>query len=212
MYPSVQAAFCPFTESHESRVPYLYLDLFRLVTTALGCKVDSIAEVQRLDFLKPDGKHASQFEIMAAWRRVKNDKDLDPKQGGAQYAALTDIRITPECQQILIDQRIRSTEATVKTYFPGWATLPADAQLLIMSMAWAMGPHFPAAKFPKFTTAVNADEWQTAAAECQMDETDQNDSFKKRNAANLSMAKNSAIVVAQQIDRSVLQWPLSLEG
>lgn len=210
MYPSVHAAFVPFNAPFEACVDYLYLDVKGLVSSGLGNLLEPIGCVQRLDFVHPDGRYASQFEIMGSWRRVKQS-DLDPLDGGEQYAKLTTIRLTRESLDALIEQKLRSMEANVRIHFRNWASLPADMQLLILCMAWAMGPGFPD-KFPKFTAAVNAEEWATAAAECLMDEKDQNDSFHRRNAAHLVLARNAGVVAAQQMDRTKVYYPTVLEG
>jgi len=213
MRDSVKSYFLAFSERFEGRVDWLYLDVHRLVTVGVGCLVDSIADVQRLDFYRTGtAVHASQSEIMTAWRRVKNDQTLDPKDGGVQYARLTGIRITPSSMQNLVESKLAWTESTLRLHFPAWDTLCADAQLAVMSKAWAGGGGF-ADEWPHLAAAINAGDWLTAAKECVPSPEKmkaQNDSYHKRIAAEVTLFTNAHVVTAQKIDPAPLQYPLSL--
>jgi hypothetical protein len=74
---------------------------------------------------------------------------------------------------------------------------PADVQLGIHSMAWAMGAGFMR-KFPKFTDACKACDWKRAAVECRMN-TVNNPGLVPRNVANkklfLTAAQKSALPI-----------------
>ena len=106
-------------------------------------------------------------------------------------------------------------EKVLHGFFPDLDEWPADAQMGLLSMAWAMGPHFPRS-WPHFSAACEVRQWEAVAtphgvpSSCQMHEAGTNASFKMRNAANLVLFGNADVVVARGIDPDILQWPLDL--
>lgn len=182
----VRARFVDWSARFESLLDYLYCDCKRLVTTGLGNLVDSIAALNGLIFIHPStGTIATAAEVAAYWNAVKHST-LNPLKGGAQYAALSDLRICHVSLDKLIQTKLDEMERQLRLSFPTWDDFPADAQLACLSMAWAMGQYF-VPKWPHFKAACDAHDWAQAAANCHMSETSQNDSFHHRNDANVAL-------------------------
>ncbi len=91
--------------------------------------------------------------------------------------------------------------------FDNW---PADAQMALLSMAWAMGPAGPG-NFPRFSAACENLDFNGAARECEMDATG-NPGLVPRNLANKTLLSNAAVVRDQGLDASVLYYPTKLDG
>ena len=211
MWPSVQSAFLPFSQGLEGDLPYMYLDILGYVTTGVGNKVDPVGDAEGLPWVNADGSAASSAEVVAAWNAVDAERS-DPKgqmqtsglatHYGQAFAGLTSVHLTPAGIAQLFQRVVATDEAMLRTYFPAWDSLPADAQMAILSMAWALGPGFPP-QFPTFTAAVNRRDFTAAAA---------NASFRgagvaTRIAANKRMLANAATVEAAGSDPSVLYYP-----
>ncbi len=151
MKPSVASAFRDFSTKFEGYLPYMYLDIKGLVTTGMGNLIDPIGAALELPWKRPDGSLATQSEIRAAWNLVKSRTDLAPKYGTA-FAGLTTLRLDKAGIEQLIARKLRENEAYLRHRFSDYEHWPADAQLGLHSMAWAMGPGF---HFPDFNAAVN---------------------------------------------------------
>lgn len=214
MYPNVRAAFLPFTTRFEGRVSYMYLDIDGWVTIGIGNLIDPVDLALSLPFVhKTDLAAATQDEIQADWQAVKSRKDLATARDYLQqYDALTKLKLTDDNINQLVFAKLDSNVATLKNTaeFANLETWPADAQLGLFSMAWAAGPAFGAG-FPKFRAACAAKDWNTAATESHIDDTN-NPGLTPRNEANHILFSNAAQVVQQNLDFSVLQYPHDLSA
>jgi GH24 family phage-related lysozyme (muramidase) len=190
MHTSVVLAFPIFTTRFEGRVNHMYLCVKGWVTIGLGCKIDPAPLAQSLPFMRiSDGKPASPNEIDAEWRKTKGNKQGALR--GAQYMKrFALLKLSEAAIDELALWRLRDIEKFLRTTFHDWDEWPADAQLGVLSMAWAMGPAFTR-NFPKFTAAAKARNWREAALECRMDETG-NEGLIARNAANRKLFMTAA--------------------
>ncbi len=161
------------------------MDVKGLVTIGYGNLVEPFSAVLPLAFTHPDGSPATQSEVGAAWLTVKSQQSA-AKLGGGHFARFTTIRATADSINKLCQAKLAEMESELKKFYPDFESSPAKVQLGILSMAWAMGPAFPAT-WPKFSAAVHAGNWSDAAANCRMSETGQNASFHARNLANLTL-------------------------
>jgi GH24 family phage-related lysozyme (muramidase) len=198
MRSSVAAVFFDFSKSFEGYTTFLYLDVKGLMTCGVGNLVDPIELALGLPW-QDGGVPASQADITAQWELVKSRQDMK-LQGGGAFASLTTMRLTDDAVAALVQNKAASMELTLKGYFPGYDALPADAQLGVLSMAWAMGPAFPPG-FPRFSAALNAQDWATCAAQCLMDATG-NPGLTPRNAANQKL-----FLAAETDDPDTVSWP-----
>ena len=185
MRTSVSDIFPSFSETFEGRLYFMYLDITRLVTTGIGNLIDPLTrEVINLPwFPKTDtDRSASEDEIRTEWEFVKTDPDGLSQHGGAAFRGVTNLRLSKEAVDDLVTRKATGMETFLKNRqeFSAFDDWPADAQLGLLSMAWAMGPAF---RFPNFQAACASQDFRRAADECHMDDT-ANPGLRPRNAAN----------------------------
>src|SRR6185503_10062976 len=89
--------------------------------------------------------------------------------------------------------------------FPAWEEWPADAQLGVLSLAWAVGAGF-APKWPKFTAACLASDWAGARENCTLRE-EKNPGVIPRNQANRRLFANAFEITKQGLEPSRLYYP-----
>lgn len=190
MKQSVAAAFPNFTARLEGKIPHMYADILGLVTVGLGCLIDPVSLALNLPWKHGNGDNATNAEVMAEWNRVKHDPTL-PKAGYRAAAKITQLRLTDDgISRLAIDRLVRH-EGWFKKTWPAWDTFPADAQLAIHSMGWAMGAGFTT-KFPSFTKCVTAQDWVGAAKNCLM-RTAGNPGLVPRNKRNVALFQAAAV-------------------
>lgn len=207
----VRSAFIPFTAPLEGVVPFLYLDVLGLVTTAIGNLVDSPAAAIACPFRRHDGERATPAEITAEWERVKARQDLRLR-GGMVFKSITTLRLDDAGVALVVGSTLDRMDRQLAERFPGYKDWPADAQLATLSMAWACGPAF---RFPALEAALRDEDFLRASNECRIN-TKGNPGVIPRNERNRVLYRNAAAVVASglvipDLEPDVLYWPLSLE-
>jgi GH24 family phage-related lysozyme (muramidase) len=191
MHQSVIDIFPSFTANFEGRIPYMYQDVLGLITIGLGCLIDPIEMAMELAFLrKSDNKYATDNEIASEWHAIKDDKTL-AKRGHLVAKKITTLYLSEQAIDSLASKRMSQFERDLKKGFQDWDNFPANAQLTIMSMAWAMGSLFYK-EFPKFTKSCNLKHWLEASTECKIREAG-NAGVVPRNAANKTLLENAEI-------------------
>jgi len=201
---AVRDAFVGFTEPFEGRVAWMYLDVRGLVTTGIGNLIDPVAAALALPWQRPDGSRATLNQIQDEWIAVKGRTDM-AKRGGGAYAAITSLRLSDAAIDALVSARLDRMVQVLEAAHPCFASLPADAQLAIVSMSWAMGPAF---HFPRFWAAVTAGDYKTAAAECTINP--QVGTIIRRNDANRRLLISAGEAVRLGLDPDFLHWPSPL--
>jgi GH24 family phage-related lysozyme (muramidase) len=224
MHFSVLEAWHRFSEPLEGRVYSLYVDVKNLVTTGVGNLVDPLPLALQLPWKhEKTGEIATRDEVTAAWNTLKHHPGLAVQPGGSLVplsklhyntaARLNDLRLTDEDIDALVAQKLQEFEAHLrKHHFHDWDSFPADAQLGILSMAWACGPGFPQT-FKTFARVATAQDWVAAKASCAI-RTAGNPGVVPRNRNNERCFLNAATVHDRGLDPSVLHWPheAPLEG
>jgi hypothetical protein len=204
MFPAVQSAFPTFSRTFEGRVAYMYVDVKQLVTVGVGNLIDPVAVAQALPFqfknkpgISAPGSPATPDQITAEWQTIKNDLSLATR-GFRACEPLTQLELSDDAIDALIIDRLTKNESFLKRqqWFQNFETWPADAQLGLLSMSWAMGPGGPGA-FPQFRAACRNLDFQTAAAQCKMNEAG-NPGLVPRNQANVTLFSNAAVVLADK--------------
>jgi len=200
---SVEQNYTDFTTKFEGKLPFMYLDVKGLVTTGIGNLIDPVDSALSLPWVHPDGSPASQAEIRAAWNAVKARQDMKLRGGGA-FGSVTNLRLTDDGIRQLVNGKLRANEAILKKRFPTYDNWPADAQLGLLSMAWAMGPNF---RYPKFEAAVNAlvPDFATAAKESYINDAN-NPGLRPRNVANESLFMAAADTLKNNLDVTAINW------
>lgn len=190
---SVRSTFYDFNSKFEGVVNWMYLDVKGLVTTGVGNLIDPVRAALDLPFHLPDGQPASREDIEAEWRTIKNHQEL-ARLGAGAAKSMCRLRLTPEDVRKLVDRRLTENVAQLVKRFPGFADWPAEAQMGVCSMAWAMGAGF---HFPKFEAAVKRMDFATAALECEINAT-KNAGVIPRNHANKALFEAAASLVNLQ--------------
>lgn len=190
-HQSVIDAWIPFSTKFEGIVSWMYLDVKGLVTIGIGNLIDPISLCLTLPFRRfSDGQLATAQEIRTEWSYIKSLKHLAvqghraARQHCKLYLGDSDIRE-------LVLSKLNEFEGVLKATFPKWESYPADAQLGILSMAWAMGPYFTRG-FPTFTRAVREESWMLASRQCLM-RTAGNPGLIPRNKANVKAFQLAAM-------------------
>ena len=200
MQNSVRDAWCTFNRSLEGWISWMYLDVRALVTTGMGNLIDPMATALGLPWVDADGVPATPAAIAAEWQATKANLAL-AHQGAQAAGQVTALRLGDADITALVLAKLDQNAATLKSY-PAFATFedwPADAQLGLLSMAWAMGPGF-GPTFPHFSQAISAGDFTTAAGDCEMNAS-ANPGLVRRNAAN----RQAFLYAASATDPAVLQ-------
>jgi len=209
MFPAVQSAFSTFSREFEGRVPYMYVDVKQLVTIGVGNLIDPVATALTLPFrfknrpgIGAPGSPATPDQIAAEWQTIKNDLSLATR-GFKACDPVTQLELSDDAIDVLILDRLSKNEGFLKRqqWFQNFETWPADAQLGLLSMSWAMGPGGPGG-FPQFRVACQNLDFKSAAVECKMNEAG-NPGLVPRNQANVALFSNAAVVLAGQSQGSL---------
>src|ERR1700693_2185560 len=220
MYSVIQSSFPTFSAKFEGRVPFMYVDVEQLVTVEVGNLIDPLSAAQALPFrfknkpgIAAPGAPATPDQIAAEWQTIKNNHSLATK-GYTACEPITQLELSDDAIDSLILSRLTQNESYLKRqqWFQNFDTWPADAQLGLLSMAWAMGPGGPGG-FPSFRAACQKLDFNTAAAECRMNEAG-NPGLIPRNKANFTLFSNAAIVLQSgaqgSLQPSNLYYPRAL--
>ena len=202
MWPAVRDRFPAFSAQFEGRIAWMYLDIKGLVTTGVGNLIDPIGCALGLPWAhKSDSSPAGRAEIQVEWERIKGATYL-AKAGWRAAGAITTLQLLPAGIDALVLERLDIDDKYLAAFFPNWADFPADAQLGMLSMAWAMGPGF-VHTFKNFVGAVNAGDWASAAKDDEMNAT-HNPGLKPRNAADFTLFNSATITTDTGRDPSQL--------
>lgn len=153
MHDAIPTVWIDYNQDLEGIVTTMYADVLGLVSIGMGNLIDPIELAVTLPFHLPGGIPATTAEIRRAWKAVKDDPNCRVR--GWKYAAelpLNNVRLYMADVEKLVEEKLRQNDRFLLSRFPDWEARPADAQLAVHSMAWAMGPAF-FRKFPRFTLA-----------------------------------------------------------
>jgi GH24 family phage-related lysozyme (muramidase) len=210
MYTGVRSIFPAFSVQFEGRVGWMYLDVKGLVTIGIGNLIDPVSAALGLPFVhRADGSAASRDEIGSEWSALKNNPSL-AQRGHLACKPLTQLGLTDAAIDDLVRSRLDGNEVFLKQAFPDWESWPADAQLGLLSMAWALGAGFPP-HWPNFTAACKNQDWTGAAANCHMSEVG-NPGLIPRNKADVTLFTNASTVAPGGLDPSILIYQVAGQG
>ena len=151
----------PRIQSFEGRVPYMYQCTGGKVTIGIGHAIETPTDALQLTW-SIDGRPATAAEIQTDYAGVAAaQKGLIAKA----YAAFTQSRMADADIGALIAADVTRFEASLAAALPNWNTYPAPAQAALFDMAFNLGLG-GLKKFPRLLAAVDAGEWDVAAAQC----------------------------------------------
>lgn len=208
VHPSVLAGFFDFTVQFEGEVACMYRDNKNLITCGVGDLIDPVQYALGLPWRhKSSHLFATRQEIVDEWQRIKIAHNLD-SLGWRAADAIATLYLAPEDIRALVNSKLSSIIKDVDAMYPTWGTWPADAQMGLLSMCWAMGDGF---HFPVWTHDAIGQDWGAAAVACHIEDS-HNSGLVPRNAANRALFENAAAVYQAGADISVLHYPTRLSG
>lgn len=186
MRASVRKALPIFNEPFEGTVYHMYLDMKGLVTVGQGNLIEPIQLGWSYPWRRKDGSLASQSEYIAEWNIINSKPEL-AKDGWTAATRYCNLHLSKEDVESLCYEKMDSNEVFLKQRIPEFDALPADAQLMLHSWAWAVGPM---AKYPQMIRLINAKAFGAAANECDINP--KVGTIILRNAANRQCLLNAA--------------------
>lgn len=196
MQTGAAVAWYTFTKGYEGEVPYMYLDTKGLITVGIGNLIDPVAAARLLPFQfkatnkahQRPGQLATHAQIEAEWNHLKYDpqRSVMMQRGHKSCRHETNLELSPANLALLFQSKTSSNETYLRGVYPSFVKWPADAQLAVMSMAWALGPAFHK-KWPKFHAACTRGDFDDAANNCSI-------RHSRRNAAHDTLFRNAACV------------------
>ncbi len=225
----VKNSWMAWNRDREGFTPFMYCDTLNLVTTGVGNLIDGgprNSTVVNEKFMAPamglpwkhkaagwtpnnpltDGVLASQAEIADAWTKTKLAGMS--QQGGFAYKNLTPLSLDVDGLTKLVMGKLASNDAQLAKTYPGYNTWPADAQVAINSMSWAMGAaFFPVLGFAAFKAAADKADFRAMAAAGQFKGGGSITDPKSRNFATNALFNNAADVIANGADPDKIYFP-----
>jgi hypothetical protein len=210
---SVIDHFREYTEQFEGRIHTMYADVLGLVTTGVGNLIDPVSAALTLKWRFADGGLAPASQISAEWHALKaRALEMAHHNPGTQAAmcGLTLHLDDAEIDQLFYGRLESNARDVTARHFPRFPDMSADAQLGIMSLAWAAGSDWPR-KFPHAKGAILAGDWTHAAIEAVLADHAPNGTpnpgvIPRNNAQKICFA-NAAAVQIGSLDPSRLYWP-----
>lgn len=211
---SVIDAFPAYTVQFEGYVHTMYVDVRGLVTTGAGNLIDPVSAALALKWRHPDGELASSDEIRAQWAALKaRAAEMAHHNPSTQAKAcgLT-LQLDDDAISELVRERLEANADDIaRRHFPAFADFPADAQLAIMSLAWAAGSDWPR-KFPHAKASILAGDWATAALEATLSTKTPEGVVNagvipRNNAQKICFANAAAVDANSTIDRTRVYYP-----
>ena len=149
-------------EKFEGRVPHMYRCTGGEVTVGIGHAIPGAAEAAQLQW-EIAGQAASASQAQSDFGNVA----AAPKgMLAANYAALTQCRLSDEHIRSLVKADVQNFETRLAASFPKWISYPQPVQEALFDMAFNLGIG-GLKKFVKLLGAVDAGDWETAAQESQ---------------------------------------------
>lgn len=212
MRQSVRDAFLDFNDPLEGTVTWMYLDINGGVTVGVGNLLPNEATAASLPFF-PDGNPgfpADDATKRQGWQAVHARQDL-AQVGHLAFKTVCNLRLSFADIRNLVNSRLSNNEVILVAAFPQFPNWPADAQLGLLSMAWAMGPSFSTTNWPNFKAACLVMDFVKASAECRMLEVG-NPGVIPRNNANQLLFQNASKVMKPEngYDPDTLFYPTQL--
>jgi GH24 family phage-related lysozyme (muramidase) len=150
-------------EHFEGKVSHMYLDTVGLVTVGVGKMLRDIAAAQELPFVRrADGAAASPAEIAADFNAVASQAKGKIASTYERYTALD---LPDEAIAALLKTVVDGFEADLADAFAGYDSYPLAAKRALLDMIYNLGLA-GLLKFKKLKAAVEAGDWQGAAAQC----------------------------------------------
>jgi hypothetical protein len=226
LHESVLDIFPSFSREFEGYVNHMYLDVKNLVTTGTGNLINDVNSVANLPWRvnTDDGPSAPLAQILEHWNYLKDRPDLSKRH--YKYAKDAFIQrfgcvlvMSDSSIDDLVEKKLLTNAAHAAKQWNNFPFWPADSQLAVMSMYWALGS---LTKFPNCARLVAKEDWLGCAAGAPAKTTDKgwqaasyackikeegNAGVITRNKANVMLFRNAADSVRYGLPVGQLLWP-----
>lgn len=212
MKQSVLANIKGFLKQYEGELNYLYPDTKGLPTTGTGNLIATPSEAMKFPWKLSNGSPASPQDIQNEYQSIKDHPERWPN-GGGNYKKFATLFLDQSTLDKLFQQKLSQDESFIKSnIFQNWDSLPADAQMGIISMEWGLGSTLGA--FEKFRQAIRAGNFEEAAAQSHITGWDKffGSAKESRNDADKNLFLNAAEVVKSGANPEVLYYPGKISG
>jgi len=149
----------------EGCIPHMYLDTVGKVTIAVGNMLPNADAAVALQFIH------RETENLASESDIRDEFDIMqaqvPAKLASSYKQYTKLDLSDEFIDQLLEKRLDEFELGLQRDFDDYSAFPNEAKLALMDMAFNLGNSGLINKFPTFTRAVRAQDWQACAAECR---------------------------------------------
>lgn len=209
MWNSVRESFKAFSVPMEGSVPHMYQDHLGKVTVGVGNLIDSAGAAWGTRLLgapfyqdRGSGPEATEQQVKAEWAAVKNSSGVAGRHVLSRET--TTLRLSEQGITNLLHGTLERFESTLRATaeFSDLESWPADAQLALLSMAWAMGPAFAQeGRWPLFRASCAQRDWLAAASNSVI----ANSWLAKRNAVDRGLFRSAAWVEWANADPSILK-------
>lgn len=160
VWTEVQAEF----EKSEGRIPHMYLDSEGLLTVAIGKRLFSVEDAQKLPFVRrADGKAATKAEIKTDYDKVSQQPG---KQKAYKYKPHTALDLPEEEIDKLLKSTVEGFVKSLKADFAGYDSYPAPAKRALLDMIYNLGRK-GLKSYTGLRKAAEEGRWKDAAKKCR---------------------------------------------
>lgn len=155
----------------EGSISHMYLDTVGKVTVGVGNMLPTVAAAQKLGFVvRATKKKASADDIKLDFETVS--KQTKGKIASS-YKVHTKLDLPDAAINTLLDSRIATFKKELQVKFADFGKYPITVQFALTDMAFNLGTNGVVTKFPSFTKAIKAKDWQKAANESNRPQVNQ---------------------------------------
>jgi GH24 family phage-related lysozyme (muramidase) len=149
-------------KQYEGYVTHMYLCTAGKVTIGMGHMMSSVAEAQKVRFLKADKTPASAEDIKNEFLRIQS---IGKGLGASFYENMTQLHITDKEIHQLTDNHLRDFYTQLKRLYPEFDSYPKKVRFALFDMIYNLGAGGLRDKFPSFNRHVKNRNWAGAATE-----------------------------------------------
>lgn len=165
--PEVREGWVAFNSPLEGVIPWMYLDVKGLVTTAIGVLIEPADSALHCPWRhRSTGSPATVEEIRREWLTIKGRPEL-AKAGAGAAGAVAKLSLTPEGIEQVTLAKLDVMARALAEAFPDLSAWPWQAQMATLSLCWAVGTALPRG-WPRLTAALQVQDWAAAAGECEI--------------------------------------------
>ena len=159
-------------EHEGGRVAHMYCDSNGFVTVGTGHLLRDAPAAGSLPGWRfrsaGQTKPPQPAEIIADWKRVKEafrGNHAAAYYGNGKHAGSAQLELPLAQIDALFERDVAVKAGELQRRFAGWIDIPVPAKQGLLDMAFNLGTNGVITKFPSFSAAVRAADWEKAATE-----------------------------------------------